>query len=399
MRAGVPGFQPDRLAEARDSRGLSQVALGDLIGRDGSTVSRWERGGQLPEPEALQALAEALRLPVAYFLRPCADHGLRPMFFRALLSSTTQADRKRARVRLRWAQDIAVALQQWLELPTVDIPRIEASDHRQIRDEDIEAIAGECRRRWGLGVGPISDMMLVAENAGVTVVREEVGTASMDGVSNWSDLDNRPGILIASDKATAVRSRMDLAHELGHLVLHRNISERTLHSGADFKEIERQAFHFAGALLLPADSFTAEINLPSLNTFLVLKERWKVSIGAMVMRSAQLGIMSEDYTTRLWKHYSARGWRKSEPLDDVLKAELPRLLSRSIRLLIDEGVQSREDLLSEFRLSSNDVEALCALPRGFMNLSSAEVLSFPTLRTRPIERGNRSEISEGIEDS
>jgi Zn-dependent peptidase ImmA (M78 family) len=321
------------------------------------------------------------------------------MFFRALLSTTTQADRKRAKVRLRWAQDIAVALQEWLELPSVDIPMIETSDHRQIRDEDIEAIAAECRRRWGLGVGPISDMMLAVENAGVIVVREEVGTASMDGVSNWSDLDNRPGILIASDKATAVRSRMDLAHELGHLVLHRYISVRTLHTSADFKEIERQAFHFAGALLLPADSFSAEIFSPSLNTFLVLKERWKVSIGAMVMRSAQLGIVSDEYATRLWKHYSARGWRKSEPLDDVLKAELPRLLARSIRLLIDEGVQSREDLLAEIRLSSNDVESLCALPRGYLNLNSAEVIAFPSLKARPTARGNPGDQTDGDDRS
>lgn len=391
MRAGVPGFQPERLVEARDSRGLSQVALGDLIGRDGSTVSRWERAGQLPEPEALQALSAALRLPVPYFLKPLTDHGARPMFFRALLSTTTQADRKRAKVRLRWAQDIAVAIQEWLELPAVDIPEFEIFDHRQIRDEDIEAIAAECRRRWNLGVGPISDMMLAIENAGVIVVREEVGTASMDGVSNWSDLDNRPGILIASDKATAVRSRMDLAHELGHLVLHRHISTRTLHSSADFKEIERQAFHFAGALLLPADSFSAEVYSPSLNTFLVLKERWKVSIGAMVMRSAQLGIVSDDYATRLWRHYSARGWRKSEPLDDVLKAEFPRLLARSIRLLVDEGVQSREDLLAEFRLSSTDIEALCALPRGYMNLTSAEVVAFPSLKTRAPLQSERSD--------
>jgi Zn-dependent peptidase ImmA (M78 family)/transcriptional regulator with XRE-family HTH domain len=394
MRTGVPGFQPDRLAEARDSRGLSQVALGDLIGRDGSTVSRWERGGQLPEPEALHSLSEALRLPVPYFLKPLADHGDRPMFFRALLSTTTQGDRKRAKVRLRWAQDIAMALQEWLDLPSVDLPGLEATDHRQIRDEDIEAIAGESRRRWGLGAGPVSDVMLAVENAGVIVVREEVGTASMDGVSNWSELDKRPGILIASDKATAVRSRMDLAHELGHLVLHRHIPERTLHSSADFKEIERQAFHFAGALLLPAESFSAEVYSPSLNTFHMLKERWKVSIGAMVKRSAQLGMVSSEYEARLWKHYSARGWRKSEPLDDKFKAEVPRLLARSVRLLIDEGVQSREDLLAELRLTATDIESLCALPRGYLNLASAEVVPFPSLKARQPIASGKTDSSE-----
>lgn len=383
MRNGTPGFQSKRLVDARDSRGLTQIALADLIGRKSSTISRWESGDQSPEPEALETLSTALRLPVSYFLRTTAEHGEAPMFFRSLLSTTTQAERKRARVRLRWAEEISLSLQEWVDLPEVDVPFLEAADHRDIRDEHIEQIANECRIRWGLGLGPISDLMLVMENAGVVAVREEIGTAKMDGVSHWSALDQRPYILIASDKATAVRSRMDAAHELGHLVLHRFIPHKSLTSPADFKEIERQAFLFAGAFLLPAESFMAEVWSPSLNTFAVLKERWKVSIGAMIMRCIGLGVVEGAYEQRLWKHYTTRGWRKGEPLDDVLVPENPRLLARSVRLLVDEGHRTRRDLMSDFRLSSSDVEALCGLDQGYMGAEQAEVVPFPKVRARP----------------
>jgi Zn-dependent peptidase ImmA (M78 family) len=301
------------------------------------------------------------------------------MFFRSM-ASTTLGVRKRSRARLRWAQDIALSLQEWVDLPDVNVPRLGAADHREIADEDIEEMAKECRATWGLGRGPIEDVLLVVENAGIVVVKEEVGTVKMDGLSNWSAVDGRPYVLIARDKETCVRSRMDAAHELGHLVLHRRLEEKSLKSTGDFKEIERQAFYFAGALLMPAESFSSEIWSPSLNAFVALKERWKVSIGGMMMRCANLGILSEEYERRLWKYYSARGWRKSEPMDDLLKPENPRLLNRSVRLLVDEKVRSREALLNDFRLFGVDVEALCGLPKGYMTAEPADIVVLPKLK-------------------
>ena len=393
MRNGTPGFQSERLVEARDSRGLTQVALADLMNRTSSSISRWEAGNQSPEPEALETLARALNLPTSFFLRPKHNNGENPMFFRSM-ASTTQAVRRRTCGRLNWAEDIAIVLQEWLDLPSVDLPQLDVSDYHDIRDADIERIATECRQHWNLGMGPIADILLVLENAGICVVKEEVGSIAMDGLSHWSEADQRPYVLVAADKDTCVRSRLDAAHELGHLVLHRRIKEKTLVDKASFKEIERQAFFFAGAFLLPAESFAAEVWSPSLNSFLTLKERWKVSVGAMVKRCRNLGMIGEEYEQRLWKHYGARGWRKAEPLDDTIPVEVPRLLSRSVRLLIDEHVRSREQLLADFRLPATDIESLCGLPRGFMSSAGANLVSLPRLkeRTPALEEG-RGEAS------
>ena len=380
MRSGTPGFVAERLVEARESRGLTQVALAELINRTSPSISRWEGGDQSPEAGALEELARALNVPVAFFMRPQPDHGPAPMFFRSM-ASTTLTVRKRSKARLRWAQDIALSLQEWVDLPEVNLPRLDPANHRDIADEDIERMANECRSAWRLGKGPIEDVLLVLENAGVVVVKEEFGTVKMDGLSNWSAVDARPYVLIARDKETCVRSRMNAAHELGHLILHRRLDEKSLKSSSDFKEIERQAFHFAGAFLMPAESFSLEIWSPSLNTFMALKERWKVSIGGMMMRCANLGILSEEYERRLWKYYSARGWRKSEPMDELLEAEHPRLLNRSIRLLVDEKVRSREALLNDFRLFGADVEILCGLPRGYMTAEGADIVALPKLKT------------------
>lgn len=381
MRYGTPGFQAERLVQARDSRGLTQVALAELINRTSSSISRWESGSQSPEPEALETLARALNLPVSFFLRPHPEHGASPMFFRSM-ASTTQALRRRTCGRLHWAEEIALALQEWLDLPVVDVPQLDAADYREIGDADIERMATECRERWKLGNGPVADMLLMLENAGVCVVKEEVGSAAMDGLSHWSEADRRPYVLIAADKDTCVRSRLDAAHELGHLVLHRRMRDKTLADAAAFKEVERQAFLFAGAFLLPAESFAAEVWSPSLNGFLPLKERWKVSLGAMIKRCRTLGIIGDEYEQRLWKHYGARGWRKAEPFDDALSTEAPRVLARSVRLLIDERIRTREQLIDDFRLPASDIESLCGLPRGFMSSAGADAVPLPRLKDR-----------------
>ncbi|MBV8737914.1 MAG: ImmA/IrrE family metallo-endopeptidase [Alphaproteobacteria bacterium] len=379
MRNGTPGFQSERLVEARESRGLTQVALADLINRTSSSISRWEAGNQSPEPEALEILARALNLPITFFLRPRAHHGDNPMFFRSM-ANTTLGLRRRTCGRLHWAEEIALVLQEWLDLPTVNVPRLDAADYREIGETEIERMAGECRSLWSLGNGPIADLLLVMENAGICIVKEEVGSVTMDGLSHWSDADHRPYVMIAADKDTCARSRLDAAHELGHLVLHGRIKERTLADAAAFKEVERQAFLFAGAFLMPGESFAAEIWSPTLNGFLPLKERWKVSLGAMIRRCRTLGMINDEYEQRLWKHYSSRGWRKAEPLDDTIPVESPRLLARSVRLLIDEGIRTREQLLSDFRLPEGDIESLCGLPRGFMTSAAAELV--PLLRLK-----------------
>ena len=132
-------------------------------------------------------------------------------------------------------------------------------------------MADECRKVWKLGMGPISDVVLTLENAGVIFSRDEIGYLRMDGVSHWSQLDNRPYVFVAADKANGIRNRFDAAHELGHLVLHRNIDEKTFKQ--HYKEIEQQADLFAGCFLLPAESFSSEVSWPTLETLLTSRSK------------------------------------------------------------------------------------------------------------------------------
>jgi Zn-dependent peptidase ImmA (M78 family)/transcriptional regulator with XRE-family HTH domain len=378
MRTGVTGFQPERLTQARLCRGLTQTALAAAIGKSSSTVSKWEKGDQFPESEALQRLADELDMPGSWFLTAVPRYGDNVCFYRSTASITKEAQTI-AHVRLKWLNEVSLVLQEWVDWPSVSIPRLGANDHLKITDADIEHAAQQCRREWKLGLGPISDMVLVLENAGVICVREELGYTRMDGASQWFDTDGRPYVFLAADKANGVRSRFDAAHELGHLVLHRDIDD--VEFLTRYPEIERQAHLFAAAFLLPSETFAAELIRPSLDTFMALKLRWKVSVAAMIMRCKQLQIIDDAYATRLWKNYSARGWRKGEPLDDRLGFESARLLPRTINLLLSEGGLTKEGVLASIGLGVADAERLCGLPDGFFSQQSS-VSSLDTVRLK-----------------
>lgn len=106
-------------------------------------------------------------------------------------------------------------------------------------------------------------------------------------------------------------------------------------------------------------------------------------MGAMIMRCKALERLGEDHAGKIWKYYSAKGWRKSEPLDDTLKPEEPRLLSRSVQLLIDEGLFTHAELLNDFLFFHyQDVESICNLPSGYMTARKAEILHLPKLKER-----------------
>jgi repressor LexA len=67
-------MQPDmrrigsRVRELRASLKLTQTRFGKLLGVDQATVSKWERNIQMPEGEALLALAKLSKKPVEEFL-------------------------------------------------------------------------------------------------------------------------------------------------------------------------------------------------------------------------------------------------------------------------------------------------------------------------------------------
>jgi Zn-dependent peptidase ImmA (M78 family) len=132
------------------------------------------------------------------------------------------------------------------------------------------------------------------------------------------------------------------------------------------RKVEAEANRFAGALLLPRQSFPNEVFTTRLDAFVELKRRWKVAIQAMVYRCKDLGIFDEYQITNLYKQISARKWRTIEPLDDpaIFPLEQPKTLRRAAMMVLSAERKTSEDLWTDLALAPNTIEGLCNLDQG-----------------------------------
>lgn len=253
-----------------------------------------------------------------------------------------------------------------MQFPPADFPDFDGPcDPAALLPTDIEAFATRLRRFWGLGDGPISNVVALLENHGAVVARNELGDERLDAFSEWDG--GRCFIILGSDKESAVRSRLDVCHELAHMLLHRNVPENLANQPAIHKLMEWQATRFASAFLLPATTFSAEVYAASAESLISLKRRWRVSVAAMVMRLSDMGRISDLQKSHLMIQISRRGWRKREPFDDQIPAEQPLLLRRSVDLLLEQGLIQAEELVLRTHYSQADIEKLLGLTVGYLN--------------------------------
>jgi Zn-dependent peptidase ImmA (M78 family)/DNA-binding XRE family transcriptional regulator len=373
MKPGTPGFVGDRLREAREARSLTAVALADLIGVTRAAVSQYEREHQSPSPQVMRKISDSLNLPVQFFLRRPWPEKPGTVFYRCMSAATKRA-RLRAERRYKWLREIVAFLRDYVHFPGVKFPELDlAADPAEIDDDKIEELASETRRFWGLGRGPISNVTWLLENHGAVVTRCELGATTLDAFSEWSPSDSTPYVILASGKGSAARSRYDAAHELGHMVMHRHVRNSLLQQAESFNFIEAQAHRFAGAFLLPARTFADDAYSLSLDGFRALKEKWRVSIAAMIKRAAQLDLINEAHEHRLWINLGRRKWRTKEPLDDVLEPEQPRFLRRAMELLITKAIVAPNEFPLRLTLAARDIEELTGLDPGYLSEAEPDI--------------------------
>jgi Zn-dependent peptidase ImmA (M78 family)/DNA-binding XRE family transcriptional regulator len=372
---------PARLREARLAQRLNQTELADLVGVKRQSISAYENGAKSPEPETMTSIAAILKQPISFFTRDDAPtFGSSSALFYRKVGQDTNRRNLACSIYSQWLGQLAFAFEPAVNYPEPDLPCFEPSarDGRYTED-DIEDIAEATREHFGLGLGPISHAVRLAESKGVIVSRVEVPGENIDAFSFWHG--HRPFIFLASDKGSAARSRFDVAHELAHLCAHRWITQEDIEDTAGLKAIEKEADRFAGAFLLPRKSFPNEVYTPRLGAFVDLKRRWKVAIQAMIYRCKDLGIFDDRQVTNLYKEISRKKWRTKEPLDgpEGLPLEQPLLLRRVAELVISAGKIRADELKSTVGYSTDWICALAGLSENPFDTEAKLDLS-PTLK-------------------
>lgn len=379
----------DHIKSARLFRGLSLSDLSNKTGITKQALSLYENETIRPEISKLVAIAQALDFPIEYFMS--LDNfqvKTESTYFRSLLS-TPKIARTAQSVRVEFIAKIYEILIDYVDFPDKNFPEIAFSGRNafsECADEEetseIESIVTQCRKFWGLGFGPIVNLQKTVESNGIIITSLFTDKDEIDAFSQRTIINgNSVYIIVLNSTKNNVRTRFDIAHELGHIFLHpwsENIEEL---SRQEFKERESQANKFAGAFLLPRESFGNDVShYPTkLEYYLHLKEKWNVSIQAMIYRAHQLKIISTTQYQYLMRQVSKCGWRSCEPYDRPFNIE-KTLLQEAIELLFSSGEMKPYDLMTALKskglyMRHEDVEDLLSIERD----SLKETTSVPKL--------------------
>jgi Zn-dependent peptidase ImmA (M78 family)/DNA-binding XRE family transcriptional regulator len=349
----------ERLKEAWLARGMTLDDLGEKTGLSRQSISQFEHGICTPTPQTLMKIIESLDFDINFFTMRSLYIQSNVINFRKLRKAKERAQGK-IKVRITWMGHIVAYMQEYLGFPPMDSV---IEDKEEYSQEDIEEIALKLREKWALGAGPIDSVSSLLENKGFFISKIRMNENDLDACSTIGCFEDgaHPLICLSFDK-TAVRSRFDEAHELGHVVLHSGLNEEYLKNKSNYDRVESEANRFASAFLMPITSFANEAYAKSsVDCYLLLKKRWKVSIGAMIHRLYDTGFISENQYTYLQRQISANGWRKSEPLDDVIQHEQPAMLRNCIKALLDNGIKSAGELQNELAFPLSELETLCGI--------------------------------------
>jgi Zn-dependent peptidase ImmA (M78 family) len=361
---------PERLTEARIAARITQTELASFVGVSRQAVSSYESGLKSPDPAVMRQIAKVLEQPMKYFTKADMDTFGRhsPNFFRKVGSDTKKRNQA-CEVYSKWFSRVAFVFDEYVNYPQVDVPRFEPenSELGVYSEEEIESIAEKVRTHFGLGYGPISNMIRLLESRGIIVCRLQMDGEKVEAFSFWSG--ERPFVFLASDKNSAARARFDAAHELGHLCLHWWISQEDIEDKDRLKVIEAEANRFAGAFLLPRKSFPNEVYTSRVEAFVDLKARWKVAIQAMIYRCKDLCLFDDRQTINLYKQISYKKWRTCEPLDgpDGLALEHPVLLKKVAEVVFDSGLMTAEDFKEKLAVRPSCLEQIIGLPLGSLD--------------------------------
>lgn len=323
-------FVPARLEMARRIRGLTAAATARSIEISPEWYSKIEGQHQTPTDGVVRELARVLEFPVDFFYRPVpARPPIDAFHFRAS-SRLLKKDEETARA----LSTVAMELSSWMDdayrLPEPAIPEIQDLVDGDL-SLDAERAAEALRLSWGLGYAPIRNLTLLLESKGARIFS---AGGPLKAIDAYSFRDGETPVIFLNVHKTAERLRFDLAHELGHLLLHGG--SLNFENG---KQKEQEANDFASAFLMPNQDVLGSVRRGLLlEDILRLKGRWGVSAMALTMRANRLGLISDWVYRTLAQQLAAAGFRRSEP-GSALVPESSSLLTQLMNDLRsrDEG--------------------------------------------------------------
>ena len=212
----------------------------------------------------------------------------------------------------------------------------------------VERVAATVRVHWKIPSRPIKNLTRLLERAGVVVGFSDFRGAAVSGVT--FSAPGFPPLILINSSHPADRLRFTLAHELGHLVMHRFPTP----------EMEHEANHFASAFLLPPDELRDVLHGRKITLSLLasLKREWRMSMQSILMAAHRLGCISDNQNRYLWQQFSLKSWRIREPASLDFPVDRPSVLPTIIRSHLESLGFKKEELIRMCRINEKEFDRL-----------------------------------------
>ena len=388
-------FNGRRLKEALQFREKKMTELADETGISKQSLSLYANDGNIPPFDNVIKIARALEFPTEFFMsEDLCTASTGNTYFRSQASATKKS-RNAQKIKLEYVSKMYEVILKYMNVPELNIPDtsminipedITNVDSDQVINE-IEKLAKLIREHWNLGNGPIDNLQYALQSNGIIVTGFRDVDTDIDAFSQQITIDGKVLYIIALaiGSKPIERLRFDMAHELGHILMHTWGDDNEDISKDEFNMREKQANMFASALLLPKETFSKSVSVypTNIDYYIALKKKWKVSMQAMMYRTRQLDIISANQFQYMMRIMSKNRYRTHEPGDKPGEIG-DTIFQAALDMLFEGGYLTVRELLKEFGrygiyLSQNDLEKLMYLREGTL-YQEPKIIPFMTIK-------------------
>ncbi len=165
-----------------------------------------------------------------------------------------------------------------------------------------------------------------------------------------------------------MRRNFDLAHELGHLLLHYKV-EFTMQDKSSYRQLEDEANNFASSFLLPEKSFRNDcleiVKVSNPDAYIDLKQKWQVSLQAIAIRAFKLNIIDYQKYRYFFISINKKGYKIIEPLDNEIPICHPTKVKSILQLLFDKRLYMVSDLMNDLKVDLSFLTLLTGIEEEF----------------------------------
>lgn len=214
--------------------------------------------------------------------------------------------------------------------------------------EEVEKASVDLRNKWKLGLDPIGNITQVLEDNFVHVM-SITHNKYFDGISALVYTNNKQlkaAAVVSKNNIPGERQRLNLSHELGHIVL--DIAKKL--------DEEKAAFRFGGAFLAPAETVFKIVGSRrehfQMKELFIFKKIFGISIQALLYRFKDLNIISQTSYSNWYRIINRNKWKINEPMP--MKEEKSQWFEKNVLHAFSEGLISSDEAA---RLLGEDIDS------------------------------------------